>query len=90
MRNNFIPDKDASVFVIVPPGESRSRALEQMRAAHDMGAEVIAICSAADVEIEKYADVLFPISGAHKRGAHSVHLLCALRAVLMLSVLGAQ
>ncbi|SLM18810.1 Glucosamine 6-phosphate synthetase, contains amidotransferase and phosphosugar isomerase domain [uncultured spirochete] len=60
----FISDKDASVFVIVPPGESRSRALEQMRAAHDMGAEVIAICSAADVEIEKYADVLFPISGA--------------------------
>ena len=59
----FVSDKDASVFVIVPPGESRDRALEQMRAARDMGAEVIAVCAESDTEMENYADVLFRIKG---------------------------
>ena len=59
----FVSDKNTSVFVIVPPGEARSRAIEQMKAAHDMGAEVIAICASSDTEISQYADSTFLIQG---------------------------
>jgi glucosamine 6-phosphate synthetase-like amidotransferase/phosphosugar isomerase protein len=59
----FVSDQDAEVFVIVPPGEARDRAIEQMRAARDMGATVVAIASEEDTELKKYADKIFPIKG---------------------------
>ena len=51
------------IFVIVPPGRSRDRALEQMRGARDMGATVIAVCDEGDAEVRAAADLAFPIHG---------------------------
>lgn len=60
----FITDERTELMVIVPPNsECHDRALEQMRGAKDMGAHVIAIGSAADKDLEPYADIIFDIPG---------------------------
>ncbi|HTP59117.1 MAG TPA: SIS domain-containing protein, partial [Spirochaetia bacterium] len=59
----FVSDKDAVEFVIVPPGECRDRAFEQMRAAREMRAQVVALGSADDKELASVADVVFPVHG---------------------------
>ncbi len=59
----FVSDKDAVEFVIVAPGECRDRAYEQMSAAREMGAAVVAIGSAADKDLGSAADVVFPVHG---------------------------
>lgn len=59
----FVTDQDAEVFVIVPPGNLRDRAFEQMKAAKDMGATVIAIGSEKDSELFSVADAVFAIKG---------------------------
>lgn len=56
----FITDERADVVVICPPGANcRDRAIEQMRAAREMGARVIALCSSSDGEATAYADRVF-------------------------------
>lgn len=52
----------APIFVVVPPGESRDRALEQIRGSKRVGATVIAICDARDDEIIGHVDDALPIS----------------------------
>ncbi len=52
------------IFVIVPPGRSRDRALEQMRGARDMGATVVAVCDESDAEVRAATDLAFPIHGS--------------------------
>jgi len=51
------------IFVIVPPGNSRDRAIEQIKGMKELGATVIAICDAADDEILALADDAMPIQG---------------------------
>lgn len=51
------------IFVIVPPGRSRDRALEQIQGAKDMGATVAAVCDADDAAIQAVASISFPIQG---------------------------
>jgi len=51
------------VFFVVPPGESRDRALEQMEGSRRVGATVVGICDAEDEEIIGLADYALPISG---------------------------
>jgi glutamine---fructose-6-phosphate transaminase (isomerizing) len=60
----FVSDKDAVEFVICPPGESRDRAFEQMHAAREMQAQIVAVGSAADRELGGAADVVFPVQGS--------------------------
>lgn len=50
------------IFVIVPPGESRDRALEQIEGSKRVGATVVAICDDGDEEIISVADHALPIS----------------------------
>ena len=59
----FVSDENAVEFVIVPPGESRERAFEQMRAAREMRAFVVAIGSDSDKELAAAADLVFPVKG---------------------------
>lgn len=53
------------IFVVVPPGESRDRALEQIEASQRVGATAIAICDARDEEIIGRVDHALPISSRH-------------------------
>jgi len=57
----FITDADTDLFIIAPPGASKDRALEQMQAARDMGARVIAVAEEGDDDIAAASDVVFPI-----------------------------
>lgn len=50
------------IFVVVPPGASRDRALEQIEGSRQVGATVVAICDAEDEEIIGLADHALPIS----------------------------
>lgn len=59
----FITDENSIVFVIVPPGNCRDRSLEQIQAAKDMGASVVAIGSESDKELKQLVDLVFPIKG---------------------------
>ena len=52
------------VFVIVPPGESRDRALEQISGIKKLGGTVIAICDETDDEVRAAADAALPIAGS--------------------------
>lgn len=52
------------IFMLVPPGNSRDRALEQIRGARDMGATVAVVCDVGDTELQTAADLAFPIHGA--------------------------
>lgn len=71
----FVSDQDAEVIVVAPPGETRDRALEQMRAAREMGAHVVAVGDVSDAEVAAAADVVFPIHGA-TREAISPFVYC--------------
>ncbi len=51
------------IFVIVPPGESRDRALEQIRGIKQLGGTVIAICDSADDEVKRLTDDALLIQG---------------------------
>ncbi len=51
------------IFVIVPPGNSRDRAIEQINGMQELGATVIAICDTDDHEILSLADYAMPIQG---------------------------
>ncbi len=51
------------IFLIVPPGRSRDRALEQMAGAREMGATVIVVSDVEDNELREAADLSFPIHG---------------------------
>ncbi len=53
----------APVFVLVPPGESRDRAIEQMQGMKKLGATVIAVCDADDQEVLRLGDHSIPIYG---------------------------
>lgn len=57
----FITDADTDLFIIAPPGASKDRALEQMQAARDMGARVIAVAEEGDAEVAAISDVMFPV-----------------------------
>jgi glutamine---fructose-6-phosphate transaminase (isomerizing) len=59
----FVSEESAVQFVIVPPGESRERAFEQMRAAREMRSFVVAIGSDSDKELAAAADLVFPVTG---------------------------
>lgn len=59
----FVSDENAVEFVIVPPGESRDRAFEQMRAAREMRASIVAIGSDSDKDLGSAADLVFPVKG---------------------------
>ena len=56
------PEKSV-IFVIVPPGNSRDRAIEQIQGMKELGATVIAICDTEDHEILSLADYAMPIQG---------------------------
>lgn len=51
------------IFVLVPPGRSRDRAIEQMQGMRKLGATVVAICDSEDQEILGIADYSIPIYG---------------------------
>jgi glutamine---fructose-6-phosphate transaminase (isomerizing) len=52
------------ILILVPPGNSRDRAIEQIRGARDMGATVIAICNSDDQEVIDLASWAMPVEGA--------------------------
>jgi glucosamine--fructose-6-phosphate aminotransferase (isomerizing) len=51
------------IFVIVPPGNSRDRAIEQIEAMKTLGATVIAICDGDDRELLALVDDAMPVKG---------------------------
>jgi glucosamine 6-phosphate synthetase-like amidotransferase/phosphosugar isomerase protein len=51
------------IFVLVPPGFSRDRAIEQIRGMQNLGGTVIAICSHADAEIQELVTDTLLIQG---------------------------
>lgn len=51
------------IFVVVPPGQSRDRALEQIKGSRRVGATVVAVCDAGDETIINVADHALPIAG---------------------------
>ena len=59
------PDKSI-IFVVVPPGNSRDRAIEQIQGMKELGATVVAICDANDQEILELVDYAMPIQGQMK------------------------
>ena len=54
------------IFIIVPPGNSRDRAIEQIKGMKELGATVVAICDAEDQEILELVDHAMPIQGLMK------------------------
>ncbi len=59
----FVTGPDTYTFVIAPPGNSVSRAREQLWAANEMGSTTVAICDANDVETQELARVAVPVYG---------------------------
>lgn len=57
----FMTRDDTDTFIILPPGASRDRGLEQARAAREMGSRVIIIGEADDAAAEAAADHYFPM-----------------------------
>jgi glucosamine--fructose-6-phosphate aminotransferase (isomerizing) len=55
----FTTDEQTDTFVLLPPGASRSRGLEQATAAREMGSRVIVIGAEDDKEARQAADVYF-------------------------------
>ncbi len=54
------------IFVVVPPGNSRDRAIEQIQGMKELGATVIAVCDSEDEEIIGMVDYAMPIQGKMK------------------------
>ena len=57
----FITEPNTDLFVILPPGASHDRGLEQMQAARDMGARVIAVAEQGDAKAAAASDVIFEV-----------------------------
>ena len=55
----FITDEQTDTFILLPPGASRSRGLEQAAAAREMGSRVIVIGAEDDEEARRAADLFF-------------------------------
>jgi glucosamine 6-phosphate synthetase-like amidotransferase/phosphosugar isomerase protein len=55
----FITDEQTDTFVLLPPGASHGRGLEQATAAREMGSRVIVIGAEGDEDARKVADVYF-------------------------------
>jgi len=60
----FCTEQGTVTIVLAPPGASRSRAREQLRAVRDMHGTAVAICSPDDVETLRLADYVFPVPGS--------------------------
>ena len=54
------------IFVVVPPGNSRDRAIEQIQGMKELGATVVAICNSEDDEILGMVNHAMPIQGQMK------------------------
>jgi glucosamine 6-phosphate synthetase-like amidotransferase/phosphosugar isomerase protein len=54
----FFTGQGTDTIVIVPPGGSHARGLEQLRAARDMGSRTIAIGATGDAVVTAAADIL--------------------------------
>ena len=57
----FITGPDTDTMIVLPPGGSRERGLEQARAAREMGSKVHIIGSETDDAARKAADVYYPM-----------------------------
>jgi glucosamine 6-phosphate synthetase-like amidotransferase/phosphosugar isomerase protein len=57
----FFTGPQTDTIVILPPGGSRERGLEQLRAAREMGSRTIAIAERGDADAEAAADVVIPM-----------------------------
>jgi glucosamine 6-phosphate synthetase-like amidotransferase/phosphosugar isomerase protein len=55
----FFTGAQTDTMVILPPGGSHARGLEQLRAAHEMGSRTIVIAEAGDTAAQSAADVFF-------------------------------
>jgi glucosamine--fructose-6-phosphate aminotransferase (isomerizing) len=55
----FFTGADTDTIVVLPPGGTRERGLEQLQAARDMGSRTIVIAEAGDVLAQRAADVFF-------------------------------
>ena len=59
----FTRPNKSIIFIVVPPGNSRDRAIEQINGMKELGATVIAICDSNDQEILSLVDYAMPIQG---------------------------
>ena len=57
----FITGPDTDTMIVLPPGASRDRGLEQAQAAREMGSRVYIIGSSDDAAARAAADVYFPM-----------------------------
>jgi len=57
----FFTGPETDTIVILPPGGSHARGLEQLRAAREMGSRTIVIAEAGDEAARHAADVVFPM-----------------------------
>ncbi len=57
----FMTREHVDTFIVLPPGASHDRGLEQARAARDMGSRVIIVGEAGDKAAEAAAEVYFPM-----------------------------
>ena len=57
----FITDANTETLIVLPPGGSRERGLEQARAARDMGSHVHIIGPEDDAEARAAADTYYPM-----------------------------
>jgi len=55
----FFTGAQTDTMVILPPGGSHARGLEQLRAARDMGSRTIVVAEAGDTAAQQAADVFF-------------------------------
>jgi glucosamine--fructose-6-phosphate aminotransferase (isomerizing) len=55
----FFTDAMTDTIILAPPGGGRDRALEQARAAREMGSRVVVIGRAGDAQAEAAADIFF-------------------------------
>lgn len=63
LQSFFTRPAGPPIFVIVPPGNSRDRAMEVIRGAKNMGGKIIAVCDSEDSEMIELADWAMPIYG---------------------------
>jgi glucosamine--fructose-6-phosphate aminotransferase (isomerizing) len=66
LQSFFTRPDGPPIFVIVPPGNSRDRAMEVIRGAKNMGGRIIAVCDSEDSEVIELADWVMPIHGRLK------------------------
>lgn len=59
----FVTNQQTITFVLTPPGNSVSRAREQMYAIREMGSICVAVCHPDDKETQALADVTVPVFG---------------------------